>query len=103
MARVSSSLPPALGAGGPEFKSRRPDQFMFFVFCHLEIVAFCHHNFATVIKQETQKGRSAIQNMLKWCNFNEGHAAGEGKTGGTLSISRSVDFERDHFLQACLI
>ena len=32
--------PPALGAGGPEFKSRRPDQFMFFVSHHLETPAF---------------------------------------------------------------
>jgi hypothetical protein len=32
---------PALGAGGPEFKSRRPDQFMFFVSHHLETPAFC--------------------------------------------------------------
>jgi hypothetical protein len=32
--------PPALGAGGPEFKSRRPDQFMFIVFHHLEIHCF---------------------------------------------------------------
>src|SRR5229473_7293433 len=33
--RVVLSGPPALGAGGPEFKSRRPDQFMFIVFHHL--------------------------------------------------------------------
>jgi hypothetical protein len=39
---------PDLGAGGPEFKSRRPDHFMllmpqvaqFFVFHHLEIIVF---------------------------------------------------------------
>ena len=31
---------PALGAGGPEFKSRRPDQFMFFVSLHLETPVF---------------------------------------------------------------
>jgi hypothetical protein len=31
---------PALGAGGPEFKSRRPDHLMFFVFQHLEIIVF---------------------------------------------------------------
>jgi len=42
-----------------------------------------------VIKQETQEGRSAIQNLLNWRKLNEGHAAGEGKIGGTLSISRS--------------
>jgi hypothetical protein len=28
--------PAGLGAGAPEFKSRRPDQFMFIVFRHLE-------------------------------------------------------------------
>ena len=33
-------ITPALGAGGPEFKSRRPDQFMFFVSHHLETPAF---------------------------------------------------------------
>ena len=41
-------IAPALGAGGPEFKSRRPDHFMlpvpqvaqFFVFHHLEIIVF---------------------------------------------------------------
>ena len=32
--------PAGLGAGGPEFKSRRPDQFMFFVSHHLETPAF---------------------------------------------------------------
>ena len=32
--------PAGLGAGGPEFKSRRPDHFMFFVFHHLEIIVF---------------------------------------------------------------
>ena len=32
--------PAGLGAGGPEFKSRRPDHFMFFVFRHLEIIVF---------------------------------------------------------------
>jgi len=32
--------PAGLGAGGPEFKSRRPDQFIVFVFCHLEILPF---------------------------------------------------------------
>jgi hypothetical protein len=31
---------PALGAGGPEFKSRRPDHFMFCFFYHLEMIAF---------------------------------------------------------------
>jgi len=33
---IPRDSPPALGAGGPEFESRRPDQFMFFIFCHLE-------------------------------------------------------------------
>ena len=32
--------PAGLGAGGPEFKSRRPDQFMFFVSHHLETPVF---------------------------------------------------------------
>jgi hypothetical protein len=32
--------PAGLGAGGPEFKSRRPDQSMFFVSHHLETPAF---------------------------------------------------------------
>jgi hypothetical protein len=32
--------PAGLGAGGPEFKSRRPGQFMFFVFHHLEMLVF---------------------------------------------------------------
>jgi hypothetical protein len=31
---------PDLGAGGPEFKSRRPDQSMFFVSDHLETPEF---------------------------------------------------------------
>jgi hypothetical protein len=31
---------PDLGAGGPRFKSGRPDQFMFFVSHHLETPAF---------------------------------------------------------------
>jgi len=33
-------ITPALGAGGPELKSRRPDQFMFFLSHHLETPAF---------------------------------------------------------------
>src|ERR1700688_2436453 len=32
--------PPALGAGGPEFESRRPDQSMVFVSHHFETTAF---------------------------------------------------------------
>jgi hypothetical protein len=31
---------PGLSAAGPEFKSRRPDHFMFFVFHHLEVIVF---------------------------------------------------------------
>ena len=31
---------PDLGAGGPEFKSRRPDHCMFCFFYHLEMIAF---------------------------------------------------------------
>jgi hypothetical protein len=34
--------PAGLGAGGPEFKSRRPDQFMFFVSHHLETPVVRH-------------------------------------------------------------
>jgi len=30
----------ALGAGGPEFKSRRPDQFMFFFHPYIFVEAF---------------------------------------------------------------
>ena len=37
---LPGDITPALGAGGPEFKSRRPDQFMFFVSQHLETPAF---------------------------------------------------------------
>jgi hypothetical protein len=37
---LPNDSPAGLGAGGPEFKSRRPDHFMFFVFHHLEIIAF---------------------------------------------------------------
>jgi hypothetical protein len=33
---LPSDSPAGLGAGGPQFKSRRPDHFMFFVFHHLE-------------------------------------------------------------------
>jgi hypothetical protein len=32
--------PAGLGAGGPEFKSRRPDQSMFFVFHQLDMPVF---------------------------------------------------------------
>jgi hypothetical protein len=37
---LPGDITPALGAGGPEFKSRRPDHFMFFVFHHLESIVF---------------------------------------------------------------
>ena len=38
--RVVLGGPPALGAGGPEFESRRPDHFMFCFFYQLEMIAF---------------------------------------------------------------
>ena len=37
---LPGDITPALGAGGPEFKSRRPDQSMVFVSHHLETHAF---------------------------------------------------------------
>ncbi len=37
---LPGDITPALGAGGPRFKSGRPDQFMFFVSHHLETPAF---------------------------------------------------------------
>jgi hypothetical protein len=33
-------ITPALGAGGPEFESRRPDHFKFLFFHHLETIVF---------------------------------------------------------------
>src|SRR6266481_1390984 len=41
---LPGDITPALGAGGPEFKSRRPDHFMFCFFYHLassQRVAVC--------------------------------------------------------------
>src|SRR6266851_5871785 len=38
--RVVLTIPPALGAGGPEFESRRPDQSMLFVLHYLESPIF---------------------------------------------------------------
>jgi hypothetical protein len=35
---LPGDITPALGAGGPEFKSRRPDQLMVFVFLHLAML-----------------------------------------------------------------
>jgi len=37
---LPGDITPALGAGSLRFKSGRPDQFMFFVFNHLEMVVF---------------------------------------------------------------
>ena len=37
---LPGDITPALGAGGPEFESRRPDQSMFFVSHHFETTAF---------------------------------------------------------------
>ena len=35
---LPGDITPALGAGGPEFKSRRPDQRILFVYRHLAIL-----------------------------------------------------------------
>jgi len=37
---LPGDITPALGAGGPEFKSRRPDQFILFVPHYLEMSIF---------------------------------------------------------------
>src|SRR5713101_6556006 len=77
---------PALGAGGPRFKSGRPDQFISFVYRHLAALAFwCHlpcgllpgrrSDFATYSipmismygnQTKTPGGKSASRKLLNW-------------------------------------
>jgi hypothetical protein len=97
-----------LGAGGPEFESRRPDQSILFVLHYLEShifllqllwisrrqeVGFCKsfnlHNFIHCAQARIQKGRSSIKKLLNSLSLKGCDGAGEGKTGGTFCTSRT--------------
>ena len=104
----------ALGAGGPEFKSRRPDQNISRVFFGLlrapftpppicGILADRSSQFANRLVSEssphdefskTRGGRSAIQKLLNGGKLSAGNLASVGKIEGTLRISRLIDLRK---------
>ena len=106
--------PPALGAGGPEFKSRRPDQNISGVFFSLlkapftstpicGILADRRSGFASRLLSEssphneftkTRRGRSAIQKLLNGGKLSPRHLASMGKIQGTLCISRLIEHRK---------
>src|SRR5258708_31121446 len=102
---------PALGAGGPEFKSRRPDQNISRVFFSLlkapftsnpicGIMADRRSGFASRLLSDssphdefakTRGGRSAIQKLLNGRKLIARHLTSMGKIQGTLCISRLLN------------
>ena len=103
-----------MGAGGPEFKSRRPDQNISRVFFRLmkahftqnSSVEFCQTgvlNSQVVYFPEssphdefgkTRGGRSAIQKLLNGRKLIGSDLASMGRIRGTLRISRLIDLRK---------
>ncbi len=106
--------PPALGAGGPEFKSRRPDQNMSRVFFYLLKAPFTSNpicgnlagrrsQFASCLVSVSSPhdefckntgGRRAIQKPLTASKLNARHPASMGKIQGTLCISGLINLRK---------
>ena len=105
---------PGLGAGGPEFKSRRPDQNHLPYFLqvmkstvhpklHCGTLADRRSGFASCLVSESSPhdefcknmgGRRAIQKPLNGSKLNARHLASMGKIQGTLRISRHIDLRK---------
>jgi hypothetical protein len=105
---------PDLGAGGPRFKSRRPDQNILriflgipkFLFTHFFTVEFCQTGGpdAQVIKFPRLRctlrlakkyiGRSAIQKVLNRGKLGARHLASMGKIMEILCIPRVIDIRK---------
>ena len=102
--------PAGLGAGGPEFKSRRPDQNISRIFFRLSKTLFTQ-NFpvefcqtgglnsqvvqfprlrCTLCYAKTRVGRSAIQKLLSGGKLPARHLTSMGKIMGTPRISRPL-------------
>jgi hypothetical protein len=98
-------ITPALGAGGPEFESRRPDQSILFVLHYLEseifllqllwILAgrrsvFANHSISITslhcAQARTQKGTSAIKKLLNSLSLKGCDRVGKEKTGGPFAL-----------------
>ena len=108
--------PAGLGAGGPEFKSRRPDQNISRVFfsvlkapftstpiCGIQADRRSEFVIRVIPKSSPQdkysktgRGRSAIQKLLNGRNLKKAYGVGEGKTGGTLRTFRSSFWSKTH-------
>jgi hypothetical protein len=97
--------PAGLGAGGPEFKSRRPDQSILFVLHYLEShmfflqllwisrrqeVGFANHSISITslhcAQSRTQKGRSAIMKLLNSLSSKDVMRWVRGKLGGSCAL-----------------
>jgi len=105
---------PALGAGGPEFKSRRPDQNHLPYFLqvmkstvhpklHCGILADRRSGFASCLVSESSPhdefcknigGRRAIQKPLNGSKLNSRHLASMGKIQGTPCISGLINLRK---------
>ena len=106
---LPGDITPALGAGGPRFKSGRPDQNH--LPCLLQLIesavhrkthlwnsvrqevwirnSFSFREFATRRICKNKRSRSAIQKLLNGRNLKKANGVGEGKTGGTSRTFRS--------------
>ena len=104
----------ALGAGGPEFKSRRPDQNISRVFFSLLNAPFTSNPICGILADrssqfasrllsdssphdefaKTSGGRSAIQKLLNGRKLIACDLASMGKIQGTLCISRFLDLRK---------
>src|SRR5882762_326190 len=109
---------PALGAGGPRFKSGRPDQNHLPYFLHVMksavhsklhcgILADRRSGFASCLVSESSPhdefcknmgGRSAIQKLLNGCKLIARHLTSMGKIQGTLCISRLLNLRKCKFV-----
>jgi hypothetical protein len=111
--RVALGRPPALGAGGPRFKSGRPDQNISRVFFYLKapftsnplcgILADRRSGFASRLLSESSPhdefaktcgGRRSIEKVLKGGELSAHYLASMGKIQGTLRISRLIDHQK---------
>ena len=111
---VVLSRPPALGAGGPRFKSGRPDQNYLPYFLQLiksvlhpkllcGILAGRSSQFASRLISEsslhdefakTRRGRSAIQKLLNGGKLSARYLASMGKIQGTPCISLLINLRK---------
>jgi hypothetical protein len=112
---LTKLLPVALGAGGPRFKSGRPDQNVLRIFFDLLKAPFTQNSSVVEFDQtggsefasrlipkisphdkysKTGRGRSAMQKTLTGGKLNARHLACTGKIQGTLCISGLINLRK---------